>query len=60
MQLTLNNINFEIIEDNGKYALYDKDNHMLLGVFDTEKEAYSEAHMYERITVPFNVLQEVL
>lgn len=55
MQLTLNNINFEIIEDNGKYALYDRDEHTLLGIFDTEKEAYSEAHMYERITVPFNV-----
>ena len=56
MQLTLNNINFEIIEENGKYALYDKDNHMLLGIFDTEKEARSDAAMRERITVPFNVL----
>ena len=60
MIFTKNNINFEIIERDSKYELYDVDTKQQLGVFDSEKEARSNAYMYERITVPFNVLQEDL
>lgn len=54
MTFERNNINFEIKENNGFYELW-ADNR-LLEIYETEKECISASYMYERITVPFNVL----
>lgn len=54
MKFTKNNIDFEIIEKDGKWLL--KSNERVLEICETKKECITASNFYEYITVPFTIL----